>query len=259
MTSNRRLAAAGLSLLGLIGLGSPCAAGHTGGAPEALSKRPVVVELYTSQGCSSCPPADALLGQLSARKDILALSLPITYWDMLGWKDTLASEANTRRQKAYARVLGRGGVYTPQMIVDGMSDVIGSREPAVTAAIGARLADGQTIPVELTASHQEVHVAVGPAPDRGDHDATIWLFRVLPQASVHIGDGENGGRTVTYHNVVRDIRAVGMWKGQAVTLDLPRGEVGPGRDGIAVVVQQGGYGRIVGAASIDRPDFDYIR
>src|ERR1051325_8257849 len=137
MTSNRRLAAAGPSRRGLIGLGSPCAAGHAGGAPEALSRRPVVVELYTSQGCSSCPPADALLGQLSARKDILALSLPITYWDMLGWKDTLASEANSRRQKAYARVLGRGGVYTPAMIVDGMGGGVGRPRAAAIPHKGA--------------------------------------------------------------------------------------------------------------------------
>jgi hypothetical protein len=256
MIFNRRTAAAGLGLLGLIGLALPSTAGHR---EAADGKRPVVVELYTSQGCSSCPPADALLGQLSTRKDVLALSLPITYWDMLGWKDTLASENNTRRQKAYARVLGRGGVYTPQMIVDGLTDVIGSREPAVAAAIGARAADGQSVPVDLLASHQELHIAVGSAPDQSDHDATIWLFRVLPQASVRIGNGENGGRTVVYRNVVRDIKAVGMWKGQAVTLDLPRSEVGAGRDGVAVVVQQGGYGRIVGAASIDWPDFYYIR
>ena len=94
-------------------------------------KRPIVVELFTSQGCNSCPPADALLGRLTDRKDVLAVSLPITYWDMMGWKDTLASENNTRRQKSYSEIMGHGGVYTPQMIVDGASDVIGSREAAI--------------------------------------------------------------------------------------------------------------------------------
>src|SRR5579872_1586982 len=104
-------------------------------ADAGSNRRPVVVELFTSQGCSSCPPADALLGRLSQRRDVLAISLPITYWDMLGWKDTLANESNTRRQKAYARVLGRGGVYTPQMIIDGVDDVVGSREADVETAI----------------------------------------------------------------------------------------------------------------------------
>ena len=176
---------------------------------DGKGKRPVVVELYTSQGCSSCPPADALLGQLSTRKDVLAVSLPVTYWDMLGWRDTLASDANTRRQKAYAKELGRGGVYTPQMIVDGANDVVGSRTQAVKSAIAARANDMQAVPVELEANHQQVHIAVGPAADHGAHDATIWLFGILPQATVSIGDGENSGRTITYHNVVREIRAVG--------------------------------------------------
>ena len=107
--------------------------------------RPVVVELFTSQGCSSCPPADALLGRLAKRTDVIALSLPITYWDMLGWKDTLASEANTRRQKAYAAVMGHGAVYTPQIIVDGVLDVVGGRIASVEAAIEARRQNIDTV------------------------------------------------------------------------------------------------------------------
>ena len=123
------------ALVGLaagLGVGAACA-----GEPP----RPIVVELYTSQGCSSCPPADALLGRLAQRRDVLALSLPVTYWDMLGWKDTLASPGNTSRQKAYAAALGRGGVYTPQIVVDGVNDVVGSRENDVEAAVTAREAD----------------------------------------------------------------------------------------------------------------------
>src|SRR3954471_16694809 len=109
-----------LSITALTALALPAVAGSP---PDSKTRRPVLVELYTSQGCSSCPPADALLGQLSTRRDVLAISLPVTYWDMLGWHDTLASETNTRRQKEYAKQLGRGGIYTPQMIVDGASDV----------------------------------------------------------------------------------------------------------------------------------------
>ncbi|MBV8798532.1 MAG: DUF1223 domain-containing protein [Alphaproteobacteria bacterium] len=227
--------------------------------PDAKPRRPVVVELYTSQGCSSCPPADALLGQLAIRKDVLAMSLPVTYWDMLGWRDTLADEANTKRQKAYAKELGRGGVYTPQMIVDGANDVVGSREQSVQATIAARAGDMQTIPVNLEANHQQVQISVGQAQTASPAEATIWLFGLLPQATVKIGDGENGGRTITYHNVVRQIRAVGMWKGQPVTVSVPRGEAGRPHDGIAVLVQQGGYGRVLGAASIEHPNFYMVR
>ena len=228
---------------------------------QAGARRPVVVELYTSQGCSSCLPADALLAQFAAtRHDVLAMSLPITYWDMLGWKDTLASEADTRRQKAYAQIMGRGGVYTPQMVIDGVNDVVGSKDVQVNAAIGAREADEQNISVALSADRRAVHVSVGPDSEHGDNNATIWFFRILPQASVSVTGGENSGRTLAYKNVVRDVRAVGMWKGQPVSLDLPREEVtGKSRDSIVVVVQQGGYGRIVGAAMIDHPDYMYIR
>ena len=221
------------------------------GAQAGAAKRPIVVELFTSQGCDSCPPADAILGQLATtRKDVLAMSLPITYWDMLGWRDTLASEADTKRQKAYAQAMGHGGVYTPEMIVDGISDVVGSREAQVDQAIATRAADAQNVPVNVSATKTEVRVTVGSSESRDD--ATIWFFRLLPQASVTVTAGENAGHTMTYRNVVRDIRAVGMWKGQPVTLDLPREDlIGKSRDSIAVVVQQGGYGRIVGAAVMD--------
>jgi hypothetical protein len=215
------------------------------------AKRPVVVELYTSQGCNSCPPADALLGQLAARKDVIALSLPITYWDMLGWKDTLGTDADTKRQKAYSDAMHRGGVYTPQVIVDGVNDIVGGREAQIEATITARAADEQAVPVTLSAGKSVVHVSVGSS-EQHDANATVWLFRVDPQATVTITGGENAGHTYTYHNVVRDIRAIGMWKGQPVSLDLPRQDfLGTSHDSIAVVVQQNGYGRILGAAMLE--------
>jgi len=225
-----------------------------GSSAQAGGKRPVVVELYTSQGCNSCPPADALLGRLAERKDVLAMSLPVTYWDMLGWKDTLATDANTRRQKAYAAAMGRGGVYTPELIVDGINDVVGSREAAVDAIIASRENDLAMIPIELHATPAEIHIAVGSGD--ANSSATIWLFHILGKVTVSIGTGENGGHTLTYHNVVRDVKAVGMWKGQSVTLDLPRND-SPSlpHDSVAVVVQQGGYGRVIGAAQISHPDY----
>lgn len=218
----------------------------------ANAHRPVVVELYTSQGCNSCPPADALLGQLAARKDVIAMSLPITYWDMLGWKDTLGTEADTKRQKAYAQAMWRGGVYTPQVIVDGVNDVVGGREAQIESTIAARAADETAIPVTVSLGKSIIHVAIGASPTR-DANATVWFFRIQPQATVNITGGENAGHTYTYRNIVRDIRAVGVWKGQAVSLDLPRRELlGTSADSIAVLVQQGGYGRILGAAMLER-------
>ncbi|HTQ13842.1 MAG TPA: DUF1223 domain-containing protein [Rhizomicrobium sp.] len=218
-------------------------------------KRPVVVELYTSQGCSSCPPADAYLAQLaSTRRDVLALSFPVTYWDMLGWKDTLASDSNTRRQKGYAAAMGSGGVYTPQAVIDGVDDLVGSRDAAIAADLAAREADMETVQVSLSATPKEIRVLVGPG--RSGQDATIWLMHVLDKATVDIGGGENAGQKLTYRNVVRDVRAVGMWKGQQVILDLPRGDMAsPPHDAIAVIVQQGGYGRIIGAAMLSKPGY----
>ncbi len=225
-----------------------------GAAYAGEAARPVVVELYTSQSCSSCLPADAFLSRLAGRKDVLALSLPITYWDMLGWKDTLATEANTARQKAYASAMGRGGVYTPQMIVDGTDDIVGSREMQVDAAIKAHEAGDAAVPVALTLEPGEIHLTVGDGA-KGRGDATIWLLRIRGAAAVKIGGGENSGRMVTYRNVVREVKAVGLWKGRPVTLDLPRSAMG-GRqgngsgDGFVALVQDGGYGRILGASWI---------
>lgn len=225
-------------------------------AAEAGAKRPVIVELYTSQGCDSCPPADALLARLADRKDVIALSLPVTYWDMLGWKDTFASEANTRRQKAYAMTMGRGGVYTPQMVIDGESDIVGGREQAVDQAIAARESDMASIPVDLRVTHAELHVGIGAGDPGPNPNATIWLFHILSRASVNVEGGENSGHVLVYRNVVRDIRAVGVWKGQPVTLDLPRNEMtGAPHDEIAVILQENGYGRIIGAAEVSRSDY----
>lgn len=223
---------------------------------DAGPKRPVVVELFTSQSCNTCPPADAFLGRLAERKDVLAMTLPITYWDMLGWKDTFGTEENTHRQKAYAAAMGRGGVYTPQIVVDGVSDAVGSREAAVDAAIAAREADMTAIPLELRATQAEIHISVGQSDANGTADATIWLFRILTKASVNVRAGENSGRLLSYRNIVRDVRAVGQWKGQPVSLDLPRTLVAANpHDAIAIVVQQGGYGRILGAELIGGTDY----
>jgi hypothetical protein len=224
------------------------------------AKRPVVVELYTSQGCASCVPADALLARLTKRADVVPMSLSVTYWDMLGWKDTLASETNTRRQKSYAAVMGHGAVYTPQIIVDGVSDVVGSREQAVEAAIDAHVRDDdlESVPVSLDETKQSLHIAIGGTTDRNmKTPATVWMFHLRGQATVAIGGGENDGRTMTYHNVVGDLKAVGQWKGEPLAIDLPRSAMeGLSHDSLVVVVQGGGgYGKVIGAAMLNHPAF----
>ncbi|MEI9932012.1 MAG: DUF1223 domain-containing protein [Rhizomicrobium sp.] len=223
-------------------------------------KRPVLVELFTSQGCSSCVPADALLAKLAKRPDVLPMSLSVTYWDMLGWKDTLANDAYTKRQKSYASQMGHSAVYTPQIIVDGVSDVVGSREQAVDAAIDAhaRDSDSDDVPVWLKETPQEISIAVGGAPDHASKPpATVWMFHLRDTATVNIGAGENAGHTMTYHNVVSDLKAVGQWTGDTLVIDVPRGSLeGVPHDMVVVTVQSGGgYGKVMGVATLNHPAF----
>jgi hypothetical protein len=153
--------------------------------------------------------------------------------------------------------MGHSAVYTPQIIVDGVSDVVGSRENAVEAAIDARAADAEAVPVSLHETPQELQIAVGAGPERPKTPATVWLFHLRSAATVAIGGGENSGRTMTYHNVVADLKAVGQWKGEPLSIDLPRSAMeGLPHDGVVVVVQSGGgYGKVVGAAMLGHPAF----
>ena len=309
-----------------LGLAGVCALLSPPAVAGGNNLRPVLVELYTSQGCNTCPPADALLGKLAQRPGVIALSLPITYWDMLGWKDTLASDANTRRQKAYAAAMGHGGVYTPQIIVDGVMDIVGSRatnvelaiaqrEAAIAQATAIAVASARTqraiadaaraaelasadnaagvhaaaaaaaaaraqaaaapmpittvppvtpgappmpvdvnVPVNVVQNPGEMRIDIGGAP--GQHNATVWMFHLRSQVTVNVGAGENAGHTITYHNVVGDLRAVGLFKGQPLTLTLPRAAMnGLPHDGVAIVVQQGGYGHVIGASYLSHPSY----
>ena len=229
-------------------------------AESGPAKRPVLVELYTSQGCSSCVPADGLLAKLTKRPDVIPMSLSVTYWDMLGWKDTLASDVNTRRQKSYAAQMGHGAVYTPQIIVNGVSDVVGSREQAVDAAIDAHAHDGDTddVPLWMKETTQELNIAISGSADHTPRPpATVWMFHLRDSATVNIGAGENEGRTMTYHNVVSDLKAVGQWTGDPLIIDVPRAALeGIPHDTLVVTVQSGGgYGKVMGVASLNHPAF----
>lgn len=208
------------------------------GPSAAADKPPVVVELFTSQGCSSCPPANANLIELSKRDDVLALSFAVTYWDRLGWKDIFGREDYTARQYTYAPALGERGPFTPQMVINGTKSLVGNRLGEVEAGIVAAapldgpaltLADGQ---VQIAAA-----VAAGPAD--------IWLVRYDPKVvEVPVARGENTGRTLPHTHVVHDLQKLGQWDGSALTLSVAEASAGLST---AVLVQLPNGGPILSA------------
>lgn len=226
-------------------------------ARKSLPPHPVLLELFTSQGCSDCPAADKLVTELSRRPDVIALSLPITYWDILGWKDTFATDANTRRQKSYARIMNRSGVYTPQMIIDGQLDVVGNQRNRVMQAVALRtsaLGHEAAVPVLLRRTGSRIEIAIAKSKHAPKNAAAIWVMRTLGQGSVNIGDGENRNRLLTYTNVVRDLQRAGEWKGQAMKIDLPLNLAKLQYDGIVVVLQTQDFGPVLGAAALSLSD-----
>jgi hypothetical protein len=232
-------------------------AGQSRDAAVPRAVRPVVVELFTSQGCSDCPAADALLTELAKRRDVIALSLPITYWDMLGWKDTFATEGNTQRQKAYARAMNRSGIYTPQMIVDGTLDVVGNQREHVMAAISARQSDGASefsVPVTLGTLPGRVVIVIPESRTKAKALGTIWVMRTLSHGAVKVDRGENRNHQLVYTNLVRDVQRAGEWNGEAMKLDLPLSSgKSDHEDGIAVILQSKEHGRVIGAAVLQTP------
>lgn len=219
-----------------------------------------VVELFTSQGCSSCPPADKIIGELAKDPGIIALSMPIDYWDYLGWKDTLADARFSARQKAYSRMRGDRNVYTPQVIVNGSAQVIGSDRAKIDGAIGdTRKSDGvMSVPVSITLAGKQVTVSVaastkGPAASHGE----VWIGSVSQAVPIAIGRGENRGQKVTYYNVVRNLLKVGDWNGAAGSWTVPLENISrEGIDAAVVFVQNGSRdkpGAMLGAAYAPLP------
>jgi hypothetical protein len=209
-----------------------------------------VVELFTSQGCSSCPVADDLLGELSQDPTVIALSLPIDYWDYLGWKDTLADARHTKRQKGYSKVRGDRTVYTPQMVVNGVIQALGNDKAAIQQAMAQRRDNGVlSVPVEVEISPDAVTVtaAAGEA-----HTAQVWLCPLSKAVKVEIGRGENRGRVVTYTNVVRGWIRLGEWTGERAIFKLTRRDLQESNaDALAVLIQSGTPerpGPVLGAA-----------
>ncbi len=210
------------------------------GPAAAASADPVVVELFQSQGCSSCPPANAMLNRLADRADLLPLNFGVTYWDRLGWKDKFAHPAYTERQWDYARSGKRHNVATPQFIVNGHGVVTGSDARQLAQSIRGedRAGPGPAIAVD----GKRVRIAAG----RASAPATVWLVRFDPRVrNVNIGRGENEGRVLPHRNVVTGLRALGTWKGDAAVFDQPAYRDANQRS--AILVQQGSGGRIIAA------------
>jgi hypothetical protein len=213
-----------------------------------------VIELFTSQGCSACPPADQLLGQLAHDPTLVAMSLPIDYWDYLGWKDTLAKPAHSARQRAYAQVRGDRAVYTPQAVVNGAMHVQGSDQAAIERAIVETRQQPGTLSVPVTVSVEggRVNVQLPASADPQHSGAEVWLCALAQSIPIAIARGENRGRTLTYYNVVRRWLKLGEWNGAARTLSAPVSDLEPETaDSVAVLVQAGNDeapGRILGAS-----------
>lgn len=219
-------------------------------------ERAVVVELFTSQGCNACPPADAILAKLAGREDVIALSLHVDYWDYLGWRDTFASPEFTRRQKRYARARGDSSVYTPQMIINGRHPVVGGNRAEVLRLIAAEKKRATCRQVPVSIRHDKaagmVSVHIGKAQEETPAgSATVWVASMMPRATVAIARGENGGRRLSYTNVVRHLMPAGMWKGGEMQLRLPGKELFvAGASQCMAIVQKDDYGPIIGAARL---------
>ncbi|MEO6396206.1 MAG: DUF1223 domain-containing protein [Devosia sp.] len=225
------------------------AAPATGG--EIRQQPKAVLELFTSQGCNSCPDADALLISLSQRKDLITLAYHVDYWDYIGWKDTFGAAANSERQRDYVKAWGSSRIFTPQLVVNGRSGVVGSNQKDVTGAINgaARL----SVPVALELGGDMLEVSVGGKP--GGREAVIWIVTYTDKAAVQISRGENAGKTVDYTSIVTGKQVLGMWEPENGShFRLPLAELMEGgSNGAVILVQEerdGLPGPIVGAASV---------
>jgi hypothetical protein len=214
-----------------------------------------VVELFTSQGCSSCPPADRILTELAKKGETLALGWHVDYWDYLGWKDTFGSPAFTQRQRGYARTLQESQIYTPQAVINGRVHVVGSDREAIAGALTRLSAKGEglTVPVAATSDGKTLKVHVAAVPDAAD--ATLWMVYFTDEVAVDVLRGENAGKKIVYSNIVRAVEMIGMVKDQNLQTEFRISDLsGRGYDSCALVLQKSGPngapGAIVGAALI---------
>ena len=252
------LAAGLVAWEGLLGLrpavSAPAAPAAMPKMPQEQPKIPNVLELFTSQSCSSCPPADKLLKRYIDDDSVIALSYSVDYWDYLDWKDTLASPKYSQRQRDYARRRGDHEVYTPQMVVNGIEHAVGSREWDVERAIrnSMKALKNKRVPLRLWFEGGAVYLALPDAPKGMTvKEAVVWVVLTKRKETVAVRAGENAGEVLSYYNVVRDLSVVGMWEGKAKTIKLPRHALmGKGIDGCTVLLQEGKSGPILGAAQM---------
>ncbi|MBN9459464.1 MAG: DUF1223 domain-containing protein [Bosea sp.] len=242
MSPGKRLLAVTLAALAL---------GVANGRAQAPARQPkALLELFTSQGCSSCPPADALVIELSKDPDLIALTLPVTYWDYLGWKDTLGKDSFAKRQKFYAKARGDGQVYTPQVVVNGTGHLVGSDKDEIEKTIQQLAPSGFPVRVALREADGNLEIKLAPAGAAAEGAAGVWVLPTTHLASVPVTRGENQGKTLSYANVVRGMVRVGEWNGREATITAPLSATqAPEADGYVVIVQTeqpGKYGMMPG-------------
>lgn len=217
-------------------------------AGASVAQGPVVVELFTSQGCSNCPPVDALLAELAEHEDVIALALHVDYWDYIGWPDTFADPAFTARQHAYAYAAGSTVVYTPQLVIGGAAHMVGNQPMAVFSEIMAVADAPDPVAIEITRDGEIFRVEAQMQGDAPARAMQVHLVRYTPYERVAIRRGENANQTIDYHNIVRDWQVVAEWDGQAVfSAQISR----TGSEPHVLIVQEAGPGTILAAARLD--------
>ena len=212
--------------------------------------RPAVVELFTSEGCNSCPPAEAYVGELAGRNDVLALAFHVDYWDDLGWRDRFGLSQSVQRQRAYARSLRLSSVYTPEVVIDGRADYVGSNRIGIGNALKEKR---EGVPVILSVGNGEADVRLeapsGEAPGKKEVGGDVVLVAYLRKAVTAIGRGENAGRTLDEYNIVRAVMRLGRWNGGAQEFHAKLSSLPQDATDVAVLVQLPGQGAVVGAAT----------
>jgi hypothetical protein len=231
-----------------LALGAGAASALLVAPARASATQNVVAELFTSQGCSSCPPADRLFEQVRQTPGVLALTFHVDYWDYLGWKDTLGSSEFSQRQYDYAKARGDMDVYTPQMVVNGAKPLVGSQHSEVFAVIEQSRKPSWEVPVSLNDTPKEIVIELGEG--QSPADATLWVMPILTKIAVKIEKGEIAGSELTYYNVVRKLVPAGMWNGKAQRITLPKeGLMPPDCTACVALLQRGKVGPILGCAS----------
>jgi len=235
-----------LSNLGILGLIVLVGSAKELPAQTTPSRGPSVVELYTSQGCSSCPPADRVLGELSTMPNVIALAFHVDYWDNIGWRDHYSIPNAVERQYRYVQSLGLSSAFTPQAVVDGRSSFVGSDKRRILDALADQA--GEAVPVSLEVSDGVLTVRVPEGQDRKPYQ--VFVAAYLPQASTPVGRGENSGRTLQEFNIVRQFRSIGTWSGHAAVFRASVESFPADASRVAVLLQRDGQGPIAGSAAI---------